>query len=118
MPSNNHPAEIFGYPIDNVSHEAQQDRQRYWCPFMSRVCSKTSRLLDFPFGVCSVQRHNGIRTTCPHRFEEPGVSGGAPRVIEDIARHYFGDLNNVISFTEVGLPNIGVIDLCLFVTSR
>lgn len=46
MPSNNHPAEIFGYPIDNASREAQQDRQRYWCPFMSRVCSKTSRLLD------------------------------------------------------------------------
>ncbi|MFZ2421448.1 MAG: NotI family restriction endonuclease [Anaerolineae bacterium] len=113
MPSNNHPAEIFGYPIDNVSHEAQQDRQRYWCPFMSRVCSKTSRLLDFPFGVCSVQHRNGIRTTCPHRFEEPSVSGGAPRVIEDIARHYFGDLNNVISFAEVGLPNVGMIDYVL-----
>jgi len=113
MPSNNRPAEIFGYPLDNGSSEAQQCRQRSWCPFVDRACNKTSRLLDYPFGVCSVQHRDGVRATCPRRFEEGGTLGGIPRVIEDIARHYFGDLNNVISFAEVGLPNVGTIDYVL-----
>jgi len=31
-------------------------------------------------------------------------------VLEDRARHYFGDITNVVAFSEVGLPNIGTID--------
>lgn len=87
-------------------------RARRHCPFLGRTCPKQSRLLDYPFGVCSVSYHDTVCATCPHRFEERGVSGGA-RVLEDIAQHYFGGLENVIAFPEVKLPNVGSIDYVL-----
>jgi hypothetical protein len=63
--------------------------------------------------VCSVEHHGEFHTTCPRRFQEAGNTIGIPRALEDIARHYFGDFNNVISFIEVKLPNIGTIDYVL-----
>ena len=109
----NRPAEIFGYPIHNQTAEAQDIRKRHWCRFMSKTCDKKSNLIDYPFGVCSVERGGQFYTTCPHRFEEPDTLEGIPRVLEDIALHYFGDFNNIIPFSEVKLPNVGTIDYVL-----
>jgi hypothetical protein len=111
--SGNRPAEIFGYPVWNRSAKAQRVRQRYLCPFVNDRCNKQSRLLDYPFGVCSVEHHGRINTTCPRRFEEPGAMEGIPHVLEDIASHYFGDLHNIIPFPEVKLPKVGTIDYVL-----
>ena len=61
----NRPAEIFGYSIGNRSKEAQDVRERHWCPFVNRRCNKKSRLIDFPFGVCSVEYSGEIHTICP-----------------------------------------------------
>lgn len=107
------PAEIFGYPIENASTAAQDARDRRWCPFMDRRCDKKSRLIDSPFGVCSVEYNGNIRAVCQHRFEQPGSVQGVPRVLEDIALHYFGSLNDIIIFPEVRLPNVGSIDYVL-----
>ena len=109
----NRPSEIFGYPPADRSKAAQQARQQHWCPFADKVCNKQSRLIDYPFGVCSAEHGGNINAVCPRRFEERGGIEGVPRVIEDIAIHYFGDLNNVIPFAEVKLPNIGTIDYVL-----
>ena len=109
----NRPAEIFGYPIGNKSDEAQKPRKQYWCPFVNKVCNKKSRLIDYPFGVCSVEHRGEVNAICPRRFEEQGRIEGISRVLEDIASHYFGDFNNVISFPEVRLPNVGTIDYVL-----
>ncbi|MFQ5612363.1 MAG: NotI family restriction endonuclease [Anaerolineae bacterium] len=109
----NRPAEIFGYPIWNQSKEVQNVRERHWCPFLDRRCDKKSRLIDFPFGVCSAEHSGGVHTICPHRFEEQGSIEGISRVLEDIALHYFGDFNNTIVFSEVRLPNVGSIDYVL-----
>lgn len=106
----NRPAEIFGYPYWNHSREAQEARARHNCPFLNRRCDKKSRLIEFPFGVCSAEHGGGIRAICPHRFEERGAVESVSRVLEDIALHYFGDFNNIIIFSEVRLPNVGVID--------
>lgn len=113
MAKGNRPAEVFGYPIANRSSKAQDVRNRHLCPFVNGVCKKKSRLINYPFGVCSVELPGGIRTTCPRRFEERGTIEGIPRVLEDIALHYFGDFNNVIPFAEVKLPQIGTIDYVL-----
>lgn len=107
------PAEIFGYPIGNHSREAQEIREKHWCPFMNRPCNKKSRLIDYPFGVCSAEYSGEIHTICPRRFEEEGSIEGVSRVLEDIALHYFGDFNNTIAFSEVRLPNVGSIDYVL-----
>ncbi|MBN2007069.1 MAG: hypothetical protein JXA21_27205 [Anaerolineae bacterium] len=109
----NRPAEIFGYPIENQSEEAQAARESHWCPFLNHRCDKKSRLLDFPFGVCSVERGGEIYAICPHRFEEPGAIAGVSRVMADIIEHYFGDFNNLMIFPEVGRPNVGSIDYVL-----
>ena len=109
----NRPAEIFGYPPDNKSDTAQTSRKQHWCPFVDKACNKKSRLIDYPFGVCSAEHHSNINAVCPRRFEEQGTIPDVPRVIEDIALHYFGDFNNVIPFAEVRLPNVGTIDYVL-----
>jgi hypothetical protein len=111
--SSNRPAEIFGYPIDDRTEEAQRIRARHWCPFVNQVCNKKSRLIDYPFGVCSAEHQGRINTLCPRRFEERGSIEGIPRVLEDLALHYFGTFNNVIPFPEVKLPKIGSIDYVL-----
>ncbi len=107
------PAEIFGYPTTNQSPEAQQARKDFWCPFAKRTCRKKSRLLDYPFGVCSVQRNEAFYAVCPVRFEEEDSAHQVPRVFADIAMHYFGETTNVISFAEVRLPHVGAIDFVL-----
>ncbi len=109
----NRPAEVFGYPIGNKSSEAQDIRQEHQCPFVNKRCNKKSRLIDYPFGICSVEHHDRIYAVCPRRFEEQGTIEKIPRVLEDIALHYFGDFNNVIPFPEVKLPNVGTIDYVL-----
>jgi len=113
MATGNRPAEIFGYPIENRTQQAAQGREQHWCPFVDQVCTKKSRLVNYPFGVCSVRHHGVMRTTCPRRFEERGELGAVPRVLEDVAAHYFGDFNNVIPFAEVNLPKVGHIDYVL-----
>lgn len=109
----NRPAEVFGYAIKDRSSSAQKARQSYWCPFANRQCHKKSRLIDYPFGVCSVQHHESFYAICPVRFEEEDASLHAPRVFVDIAKHYFGDTSNVLPFAEVRLPHIGTIDFVL-----
>lgn len=106
----NQPAEIFGYPVANRSPRAEGVRERHECPFRNGGCEKKSRLLEIPFGVCSVRTDRGVRAICPRRFEEPGHIEGVPRVLEDVARHYFGATDNIVVFPEVRLPNVGMID--------
>ena len=104
------PAEIFGYPIGSQSDAAQDARREYWCPFREEQCTKKSRLIEYPFGVCSVEYDGGIHTICPHRFEERGSIAEVARVLEDIAVHHFGNTDNIVVFPEVRLPNVGNID--------
>lgn len=111
--SGNRPAEVFGCPIDNQSEIAQNIRARHWCPFQNRRCDKKSRLIDFPFGVCSAEYGGEIRIVCPHRFKEQSSIKGVSKVLEDVAAHYFGDFDNIVAFPEVRLPNVGNIDFVL-----
>ena len=106
----NRPAEIFGFTVSNREATAEEVRQRNWCPFMQSACDKKSRLLDFPFGVCTVEHSRGIRAICPRRFDERGTLDGVPLVLENIAMHYFGDINNTVIFSELTLPRVGRID--------
>lgn len=109
----NRPGEVFGHSIYDFSPEAQSDRKKHWCPFVSAQCDKKSRLIKYPFGVCSVEHNSDVYSVCPHRFEEHDRADGTPRILEDIANHYFGNLSNVICFPEIKLPNAGAIDFVL-----
>jgi hypothetical protein len=108
----NHPAEIFGYFAGDSSPEAFQARKKHWCRFAGKLCNKNSRLIDYPFGVCTVLHGDALYTICPRRFEEKGTID-IPLVLENIALHYFGGLDNLMLFPEVRLPNVGAIDYVL-----
>jgi hypothetical protein len=99
-----HPSEIFGFPIDDESPEAQSTRQGYWCPFRNKKCDKKSRLISYPFGVCSVQWSDQVIALCPRRFLQDNT------VFKDVADHYFGERHNLLVFSEVGLRDVGSFD--------
>ena len=63
-------AEVFGYPISNMSDEAQRHRQDRLCPFNNRVPSCTKDKVEDPLGVCSVFSGENAVITCPIRFRE------------------------------------------------
>jgi len=99
-----HPSEIFGFPIDDNSSQARDVRQRFFCPFMNRKCDKKSRLISYPFGVCSVKWNQGVIALCPRRFLQREI------VFKDVADNYFRDRHNLVVFSEVGLSGVGSFD--------
>ena len=62
-------AEVFGYPPDNQTAEAQLVRAQRGCPFNNPSgvdCTKDKR--QDPLGVCSIQHNDHPVITCPVRF--------------------------------------------------
>ena len=108
--SDKRPAEIFGYPIDNLTQAATEARQQHHCPFLGQECSKQSSLVPYPFGVCSVEYNGELRAICPHRFDQRASDQDVSLVIRDIALDYFGNTDNIVVFPEVGLSGVGKID--------
>ena len=99
-----HPSEVFCYPVWVSSQEAKENRTKYWCNFVSQRCDKQSRLISYPMGVCSVQYNSSTVAICPKRFLQDNI------IFKDIARHYFGTLNDLVVFPEAGLAGIGSFD--------
>jgi hypothetical protein len=104
-----YPSEIFGYTLDDKSKDAINSRKKYMCPFVGNAkCSKLSRLLNYPMGVCSTWwPNNSPLAICPKRFLQDKT------IFIDVANHVFGSINNVLLFPEVKLKNIGTFDFVL-----
>jgi len=109
----NSPAEIFGYHIGNITTEAKESRRKHWCPFVESVCDRISRSITYPLGVCTISQDSTIYAVCPHRFAGKGSFDGVPLVLETIALHYFGGQADLVTFSDVKLPNYGTIDFVL-----
>ncbi len=99
-----YPSEMFGYYWKDTSKEAQSARKKHRCPFHDSECFKKSRLVDYPFGVCTAHTDGKEIALCPRRFLENGI------VFRDIAKTHFGSIHNIVVFSEVGLPGIGNFD--------
>jgi hypothetical protein len=102
-----YPSEIFGCYFENITREADDMRKKFWCPFHESKCFKQSRLVDIPFGVCSAHVDGQEIALCPRRFLEKN------RVFQTIAISQFGTSENVLVFSEVGLPGIGNFDFVM-----
>ncbi len=77
-------AEVFGYPVSNMSQEAVNHRHGRLCPFHNSSginCTK-SRATD-PIGVCTIFEGNKPVVTCPVRFREDF------KIISDAADFFF-----------------------------
>ncbi len=63
-------AEVFGFPVDNDSEEAERHRNNDRCPFNNKGpnCNKGGRIK--PLGVCSIFVDDGIAITCPIRLRQ------------------------------------------------
>jgi hypothetical protein len=102
-----YPSEIFGYYWKDTSAEAKSARKAYFCPFHRSQCFKKSRLVDYPFGVCTAFTDGKEIALCPRRFLEKGI------IFQDIAKAHFGSIHNILVFSEVGLPGIGNFDFVM-----
>ena len=92
-------AEVFGYPIDNLSKEAVRYRKNRLCPFGNKVPNCTKDKANNPLGVCSIYDNNNIVITCPIRFREGWL------IAEDAASFFFRADNKWTTLTEVRLKD-------------
>lgn len=106
-------AEVFGYPIDNFSFQAERYRNLKLCPFHNKVPNCTKSRAKNPIGVCSVYDANNVATiTCPIRFREDWY------IAEHAASFFFPQGTSFTSLTEVRLNDkygktAGNIDIVL-----
>ncbi len=79
-----HPlAEVFGFPVDNLSAEAERYRANKLCPYNNKVPSCTKDKAKDPLGVCSIFDNDLVAVTCPIRFRQEWL------IIEDAAQFFF-----------------------------
>jgi hypothetical protein len=90
-------AEVFGFPTDNLSPEAERYRLNKLCPYNNKAPSCTKDKVKDPLGVCSVFEGDALAITCPIRFRE------AWYVIEDAARFFFPASTSWTSLQEIRL---------------
>ncbi|MBI3654367.1 MAG: hypothetical protein HY231_25345 [Acidobacteria bacterium] len=105
-------AEVFGFPIKNLSAEASRYRQKRLCPFNNKVPNCTKDKANDPLGVCSVNDGDRVAITCPIRFREDWL------IAEDAAAFFFSPEVRWTSLVEVRLndrhgKSAGNIDLVL-----
>lgn len=90
-----HPlAEVFGFPTDNLSSDAERYRRNRLCPFNNKVPSCTKDKAENPLGVCSIYDNNAIAVTCPVRFRQDWL------IAEDAASFFFPTRVSWTSLTE------------------
>lgn len=109
-----HPlAEIFGFPANNHSINAQRFRRNRLCPYNNKVANCTKDKANDPLGICSIyDQHGGIAITCPIRFRQDWL------ITEHAAHFFFPAKAAWTSLTEVRLndkhgKSAGNIDMVL-----
>ena len=112
MPPKNPLAEVFGFPIKNLSKEADRYRNNKLCPYNNKVPSCTKDKANDPLGVCSVFDKDALAITCPVRFRQDWL------IAEDAAGFFFPKDSMWTSLTEVRLndstgQSAGNIDIVL-----
>lgn len=91
--------EIFGFPDDNLSAQANYVRNNRLCPFNNRGPKCTKDSVSDPLGVCSVQEGNNTTITCPVRFRQDWL------IAVNAAEFFFPNNPYWTALTEVRLPD-------------
>ncbi len=95
-----HPlAEIFGYPANNFTPEADRHRVKRLCPFNNKVPNCTKDKAKDPLGVCSIFDDGKIIVTCPVRFRQNWI------IADDAAAFFFPENAKWTSLAEVRLDD-------------
>ena len=107
-------AEVFGFPVSNMSQDAVNHREGRLCPYHNPSglnCTKTSA--TDPLGVCSIFDKDKLVVTCPVRLRQDLI------ILADAA-HFFFPNKQYIALTEARLKDregksAGNIDIVLAV---
>src|SRR5450755_2944117 len=100
MPPKTHPlAEVFGFPVDNFSEDADRHRSKKLCPFNNKVPNCTKDKANDPLGVCSIFEKDIVAITCPIRFRQNWI------IADHGAEFFFPKNANWTSLTEVRLKD-------------
>ena len=104
--------EVFGYPVDNFSDEADRHRTKKLCPFNNKVPNCTKDKANDPLGTCCIAAGDGVAITCPIRFRQHWI------IADSGADFFFPQGAKWTSLTEVRLKDkndrsAGNIDLVL-----
>jgi hypothetical protein len=108
-----HPlAEVFGFPVTDMSASANRHRTKRLCPFNNKVPNCTKDKAQDPLGVCSVFHESEVVITCPIRFRQHWL------IADDAAEFFFGADAKWTTLTEVRLKDAdggsaGNIDIVL-----
>lgn len=110
--SNNPLAEVFGFPTDNFSDQAERYRRHKLCPYSNKVPNCTKDKAKDPLGVCSIYHQSRPVITCSIRFRQDWL------IAENAANYLFGNEVNWTSLAEVRLndannKSAGNIDIVL-----
>jgi hypothetical protein len=92
-------AEVFGFPIDNLTAQAKRHRDHALCRFGNRVPNCTKDKANNPLGVCSIYDGTDAVITCPIRFREQWL------IAEDAASFFFPKDSKWTTLTEVKLKD-------------
>jgi len=112
-PTPRHPlGEVFGFPTDNFTSEADRYRGHKLCPFGNKVPNCTKDKAENPLGVCSVKDGGNLTITCPIRFRQNWI------IADDAAAFFFPPDVSWTSLTEIRLndkhgKSAGNIDVVL-----
>ncbi|QIZ71039.1 NotI family restriction endonuclease [Oxynema aestuarii] len=115
--SNNPLAEVFGFPSNSFSQEANRYRRDRLCPYNNKVANCTKDKANNPLGVCSIYHKKAPVITCPVRFRQDWL------IAENAADFFFGKNQQWTILTEVRLKDAnnqsaGNIDLVLVAYDR
>lgn len=110
-------AEVFGFPVDNQSAEAERYRANRLCPYNNRVPSCTKDKISDPLGVCSIFDGTSVAITCPVRFRQDWL------ITDHASRFFFSEDTLWTALTEVRLDDkqgqsAGNIDIVLVAYDR
>lgn len=97
--SNNPLAEVFGFPSNSFSEQAERYRRNKLCPYNNKVPNCTKDKANDPLGVCSIYHKSSPVITCPVRFRQNWL------IAENAATFFFGNQANWTSLTEVRLKD-------------
>lgn len=105
-------AEVFGFPSDNLSPQAEYIRSNKLCPFNNKGPRCTKDSVSDPLGVCSVHEGSNVTITCPIRFRQDW------QIAVNAAAFFFPGVTTWSALTEVRLPDkhgqsAGNLDLVL-----
>lgn len=106
-------AEVFGFPIDDLSEQAIHHRQNRLCPYHNRIAECTKDKANDPLGVCSVFDTRGnIAITCPVRLRQDWL------IVQHAAQFFFPAGSRWAALSEIQLNDqygvsAGNIDLAL-----